>query len=368
MGHLTKRAAGPLVCLVLAAGGGRADAGAIATPQPAAPVATIGGKPVPFAALQSRIKDKIALMKAQRDAEIRGIVIGSKRDRAAYVEQQLNALIDSRVVALEAASTKSTPAKLLAALHVPMVTDAQMHAFYAQKGGEIGLPYAKIETQLREYLQQQATAKAERTYYDALRAKYGVKVLMPPLREHVDPSGPARGPASAPVTIVEFSDFECPFCGRFEPELQRLSKAYPTQVRLVYRNFPLTSLHPDAMHAAEAGVCADHQGKFWPMHDLMFAEQNALSIPALKEKAKRIGLDIARFDHCLDSGKALPAIKKDEEEAAQLDLAGTPSTFVNGRFLNGAVSYADLNALVKDDLARAASTAARPQPQRRKGG
>ena len=347
----------PLACVALLASGGCADAAAISAPPaatalPTAPVATIAGKPLPYAALQSKIAGKIAVMQAQRDAQIREITLQSARDRAAYEEQQLNALIDARVLALEAAAKKSTPAALLAAVKAPAVTDAQMRAFYAAQKNEIDAPYDKIEKQLRAYLEQQATAKAQQTYYDGLRRKFAVKVLLPPMRERVDPVGPARGPANAPVTIVEFSDFECPFCGRFEPELQRLSKAYPTQVRLIYRNFPLTSLHPDALHAAEAGVCADRQGKFWPMHDLMFAEQNALGIPALKQKAQRIGLDVKRFDKCLDSGAALQAIKKDEDAAEKLGLSGTPSTFIDGRFLNGAVTYAELTAIVNDELAR----------------
>ena len=360
MNFWTKQArTAPLACLLLITASASANATATSSPQPSTPVATVGGKPLPYAALQSKIGSQVELMKAQRDAQIRAISLQSARDRAAYEEQQLNALIDARVLTLEAAAKKSTPAKLLAAVPTPTVTDAQMQAFYAAQKNEINAPYDKIKTQLRSYLQQQAAAKSQQSYYDALRRKYAVKVLLPPMREAVDPAGPARGPANAPVTIVEFSDFECPFCGRFEPELQKLSKAFPTEVRLVYRNFPLTSLHPDALHAAEAGVCADRQGKFWPMHDLMFAEQNALSIPALKQKAQRIGLDVKRFDKCLDSGEALPAIKKDEEAAEKLGLSGTPSTFIDGRFLNGAVTYAELTAMVNDELQRGAKAGSR---------
>lgn len=352
-------AAAPLVCLLFVACHGLVIAADASTPPASAPVATVDGRPLSYSALLAKTKVETDQMAAQRDAEIREITLSTARDRAAYVDKQLNVLVDDKVLALEAAAKKATPAALLAALPDPPVTDAQMLAFYDAQKSQIDAPFERIKIQMRQYLQKQAVEQVRRAYYDALRKKYGVKLLLPPLREHVDAAGPARGAADAPITIVEFSDFQCPFCGRMEPELQKLLGAYPRQVRLVYRNFPLESLHPDALHAAQAGVCAGRQGKFWPMHDLMFAEQNALSIPALKEKAKRVGLDSKRFDHCLDTGEAMPVIKEDQAAARRLGLSGTPSTFVDGRFLNGAVSYEELTAMVNDELQRTRAVTAR---------
>ncbi len=328
-------------------------AAADAAVQPAnMPVATVGGHSLLYSALQARTQAKLAQLDAQRDAEVRQITLATARDRATYVDAQLNSLIDEELLALDAASKKTTPGALLSAVTVPPVTDAMMQAFYKAQSAMIGQPYERIKPQLKQYLQRQASVQATRNLYASLRKKYGVKVLLAPMREHVEPTGPARGPANAPVTIVEFSDFQCPFCGRLEPELQHLLKAYPSRIRLVYRNLPLESLHPNAMSAAQAGVCAGQQGKFWQMHDLMFAEQNALTVPALKDKAKRIGLNTQQFDQCLDSGATLPAIKADLDAAKQLGLSTTPTTFVNGRFIDGAVSYADLTALVDDELQR----------------
>src|SRR5690606_14570992 len=110
----------------------------------------------------------------------------------------------------------------------------------------------------------------------------------------VEAVGPSRGPADAPVTIVEFSDFECPFCGRANPTIEQVEKAYPDQVRVVFRDFPLP-MHPHARKAAEAGHCANEQGKFWELHDKMFANQRALGVDDLKGYAKEAGMDAAKF-------------------------------------------------------------------------
>jgi protein-disulfide isomerase len=179
------------------------------------------------------------------------------------------------------------------------------------------------------------------------------------LREQVAASGPSKGPENAAVTIIEFSDFECPYCGQFEPELKRIREAYPTQVRLVYRHLPIPSLHPQAQKAAEAAICAEKQGKFWEMHDTLFSEQNALDVPALKEKANRLGLDTTKFDECLDKGEAIEALNVDLRDAQRLGLESTPSSFINGRLVNGAVGYDELTAIVNDEIKKDPTTARR---------
>ncbi|MDE2306038.1 MAG: thioredoxin domain-containing protein [Gammaproteobacteria bacterium] len=322
-------------------------------------MATVAGQPVPYAQLLAKAGTKLDQLNEQRDDQIRTITLDTARERAAYLQTTLDTLVDERVLALEAAARKTTPAALLATVVIPPVTDAQMQAFYAAHRSQIDAPYARVAPQLRQYLVKRAAEHAHRLYLQALRNKYSVAEALPPYRETVAATGPVRGPADAPITIVEFSDFQCPFCGRFEPELQRLLKAYPTQIRLVYRYLPLESIHPEAMHAAAAGVCADRQGKFWPMHDLMFREQDSLAVPGLMDKAKRLGLDVKAFADCLSSAATAAVIAKDQAAARRLGLSGTPSTFVDGRFLNGAVSYDDLVALIDDELHRQGAVSVR---------
>ena len=274
----------------------------------------------------------------------------SLRTRQAYIEKEAGKLVDSRVLELEAAARKTTAPALVTAVKASPVSDEQVRAFYDSQKAQIPQSFEQISPKIKEYLQSQAVEKAKRTYLDSLRAKYRATVAVEPLREAVGVSGPERGPASARVTIVEFSDFECPYCGRFTPVLKQVLAAYPTQVRLVYRYMPISSIHPDAQKAAEAAVCANDQAKFWEMHDTLFSEQSTLDVASLKEKAKRLGLDSDKFDSCLDSGQAAALVKSDLSEAQRLGLEATPASFVNGRFVDGAVTFDQMTALINDEL------------------
>jgi protein-disulfide isomerase len=157
------------------------------------------------------------------------------------------------------------------------------------------------------------------------------------------------------VTIVEFSDFQCPFCARVNPTLARLQEAYPGKLRIVFRDLPLLNIHKNAGHAAEAAHCANDQGKFWEMHDRLFANQQKLAPADLKEHAVAIGLDAAAFNQCLDSGKYTADWRRDSEEASRLGLSGTPAFFINGRLLSGAQPYEAFAQIVDEELALAES-------------
>jgi len=178
-------------------------------------------------------------------------------------------------------------------------------------------------------------------------------IFQEPQRTEVATAGyPTRGPATAPVTIVEFSDFECPFCGRLFPTLKAVEKNYPSQVRIVYRQYPLRRIHPMAEKAAEASLCANEQGRFWEMHDSLFGDQEHLMVDALKARAVELKLDTAAFNACLDSGKEVAAIDKDIAEGTNAGVTGTPAMFINGRMVVGARPYADIQAVIEDELAR----------------
>jgi protein-disulfide isomerase len=324
--------------------------------QPAAnsPVASIGGNAIPYTELQSRVQEKLAQQQSQYDNKYRRLTLAAARTRADTLESELEALVDERVLALEAAARKTTPSALLDAVKAPQITDAAELTFYDSQRDQINQPFETVKAQIKEFLQGQATEEAKQRYRESLRTKYKAVVTWEPLREQVDAIGPQRGPSTAPVTIVEFSDFQCPYCGRLAPVLKQLLDAYPTQVRLVFRNLPLRSIHPRAGKAAEAGACANVQGKFWEMHDAIYAQQSRLGDKALKENAVRIGLDAKQFDECLDSGAGQPAVTADEEAADKLALAGTPSSFVNGRFVDGAMALYKWKLLIDDELGRAA--------------
>lgn len=169
---------------------------------------------------------------------------------------------------------------------------------------------------------------------------------------------PVLGSPDAPVTVVEFSDFQCPFCEKFFQTVEpRLKEEYikTGKVRFVYRDFPISSIHEYAQKAAEAAECADEQDKFWIYHDRVFTEQANLNFESLKRWAADIGLDTAKFNQCLDSGKYASEVGSDLADGQKAGVAGTPGTFINNQFISGAVPYEQFKAAIDSELAKKTS-------------
>ncbi len=160
-----------------------------------------------------------------------------------------------------------------------------------------------------------------------------------------------RGAFNAPITLVEFSDFECPFCARHYPTLKKILNDYQGKVRLVYKHFPL-SFHPNGQKAAEASECADEQGKFWEYHDKLFENLAAsgYSLSNFKQWAKDLGLNSGKFDECLESGKYTQKVQADFQEGSQKGVTGTPATFINGQMISGALPYESFKQAVDSIL------------------
>ena len=164
---------------------------------------------------------------------------------------------------------------------------------------------------------------------------------------------PTLGPSDAAVTIVEFTDYDCPFCRRhYQQTFTRLMAAYGDRVRYVVRHFPLVSLHPDAAKAAEAAECANRQGLFWEYHDFLLRQATVLDAPSLKRYATEVGVDTDGFDRCLDEGASAAAVQEDLREGFRNGVRGTPSFFINDQFLSGAVPYEAFAAYVDAALDR----------------
>ncbi len=162
---------------------------------------------------------------------------------------------------------------------------------------------------------------------------------------------PSRGPADAPITIVEFSEYQCPFCGRVTPTLKQIEEKYPGKVRLVFKDFPLPN-HAQAPKAAEAAHCAGEQGKYWQLHDRLFANQQQLQVPELKAHAKAVGLDQAAFDQCLDSGKHAAIVQTDVDLGSEMGVQSTPTLYINGRVVTGAQPLGVFTTIIDEELAR----------------
>jgi protein-disulfide isomerase len=184
--------------------------------------------------------------------------------------------------------------------------------------------------------------------------KVVVNLKPPPVfRVEVSVQGaPFKGGERATVTIVEFSDFHCPFCRRVIPTLAQLESQYGEKIKLVFRDFPIEGLHPGATKAHEAARCANEQGKFWPYHDKLFAGPANSSPELFNRLAKEVGLDAVTFETCLASGKYLPAIKEDMAEGTRVGVGGTPAFFINGRLITGAQPLDAFTRVIDDELAR----------------
>ncbi len=159
-----------------------------------------------------------------------------------------------------------------------------------------------------------------------------------------------RGNFQAPVTIIEFSDFQCPFCQRFHPTVQQILDDYPNQVRWVYKHFPLDSIHSEARPSAEASECAAEQGKFWEFTDALFENQSRLGSNLYEELASQIGLNSSQFESCISSRKYKDKVEADYQEGIAAGVRGTPGGFINGRVIPGAVPYESLKAFVEQAL------------------
>ncbi len=234
------------------------------------------------------------------------------------------------------------------AINVPEPTEDQLRFYY--EGVQTDESYESARIHIIDTVHQLRTKKARDAYLAELRAQYGVVVELSQPSAHVDVANAQRlGSEQAPVQIIEFADYECPYCQKVNDDLRRLREQFGEQVSLVYKDFPLPS-HPLAARAAEAARCAGAQGKFWEFHDALF-QTKRIQVSDLKLQARTLKLDTARFDQCLDGGEQIAVVKKDAQEARRLGLEGTPSFFINGHFMSGSIGYEKLRGTVLQELA-----------------
>ncbi len=277
-----------------------------------------------------------------------------ERVRHEILQKQLDALVAEKLVALEAAEQGLSDEELLdqeVLSNFEEPTEEEVDAFYQTNQQRLQGPKTQLLPMIRQYLADQKREQIYQDFVDQLETKYGVITYLQPLRIDVATEGhPSHGPADAPVTILEFSDFECPYCQAMLGTIKNVQEAYGEKVRLVYRQFPLNSIHPNAQKAAEASLCANDQGRFWEMHDLMFEDQSGLSVEALTKKAESLELDASTFERCLTSNKYAERVKQDVMDGTVVGVTGTPAVFINGRPLVGNVPYDQLTEIIDDEL------------------
>jgi protein-disulfide isomerase len=256
-----------------------------------------------------------------------------------------------RSVSVEAVLEQEVNSKVLP------VGDDEIEVFYKANRARIGGDLNKVKKQIRDYLHNQKIEAQKALFFKSLRSNAKVVTYLKPppvFRTEISFAGePFRGSEKAPVTIVKFEDFQCPFCKQIQPTVNALLSRYDGKVRLVHKDLPLESLHPQARQAAEAARCAHEQGKFWEYHDKLYATAPKASADDLQSYAKDVGLNADSFDRCFASGKYKEVVQRDLNEGAQLGLTGTPTFFINGREISGNQPSEAFEAIIDEELARA---------------
>lgn len=255
-----------------------------------------------------------------------------------------------RGVSVEAVLDQEVNSKILP------VGDDEIDVFYKSNKARIAVDLDKAREQIRGYLHNQKIEAQKALFFKSLRSKAKVVTYLKPpsvFRVELSVAGePFRGSEKARVTVVKFEDFLCPFCKQAQPTFNELLSRYNGEVRLVHKDLPLESLHPQARQAAEAARCAYEQGKFWEYHDKLYANSPKATADDLKSYAKDVGLNVDSFDRCFASGKYKAVVQQDLNEGAQLGLTGTPTFFINGREISGNQPLEAFEAIIDEELAR----------------
>jgi len=272
--------------------------------------------------------------------------------------QTVEQLIDERLIAKEAVRRGLSAEGLIAAeigAKTAAVTEAEVETFYRANESRLPTQEPDLRERIRAHLLDEKTNARREAFLGELRAKAEVKVLLkrPAIfRVEVNIAGaPFKGSAAAPVTVVKFEDFHCPFCKEAQRTIAQILERYPDRVKLVHKDYPIDELHPAARAGHLAARCAAEQGQFWSYHDALFANAPKTAPEELRSYAKAAGLDVTSFDQCVSAGRYAAPVQKDIDEAKQLGVSGTPAFFINGRLLVGAQPLENFVTLIEEELA-----------------
>jgi protein-disulfide isomerase len=307
-----------------------------------ATVATVAGVPITMAELDRIVASQLTKVR-QQEYDIR--------------KSGLQQLVNDKLIAQEAAARKVTTEELVKQeidAKAPVATDEEAQQYYDRmKGRMAGKTFEEVKPELVKNLTMQKQMERRKQFVDELSAKSDVKLLLDPPRAtvNVQKEIPAIGPADAPVLIVEWSDYQCPFCKRAHPTVEQVLTEYKDKVRFVYADYPL-SFHKQAWPASVAVHCAGDQNKFWEYHKNLMEVNGDLSAADLNKRATDLGLDAAAFGTCLDSKKFDKRIQTSFDDGMALGVTGTPAFFINGRMLVGAQPIDAFRDVINDELSR----------------
>ncbi len=335
------------VVVMLLTGCARSAAQQARMPAPSDVVATVGSASITLAQV-----DEKALQQST------GNFGGMKLAQALFEARRLaiEELIEDALLAQDAKARKLDPAKVIdqeITAKVVEPTDAEAAQWYQQNQSRLqGATLDQARQAIKAFLVQQRTLTARQQYMDGLRAKVATRIMLDPPRQTIAKADrPAKGPENAPIEMIEFSDFQCPYCESAFPTVNQVLNTYGDRIHFIYRHYPL-AIHPRARPAAEASQCAAEQGKFWQFHDRLFGDQSRLSDEDFKQAAAQLGLDLAQFSACVDSQKYKAEIDVDIHAGDEAGVSGTPAFYINGRMLSGAQPFEAFKRIIDEELAQ----------------
>ena len=270
--------------------------------------------------------------------------------------QAIDEYLSDAALNLEVAATKQSDIRSLieaeAIAKIQPVSEAEVSKFYEENKARLPqMPESEVRPQIQGFLTQQRTREAVQNYVNGLRQKHNAQDLLEPPRVKVDAIGFAKGPEDAPITIVEFADYECGYCSRAMESMNQVMAKYPGKIRLVYRDFPL-EFHQNAVPASIAARCAGAQSKFWEMHTKLFENQSGLTVENFTKWAGELGLDMTKFEACSKDQMVMASIQADIQAGSSLGVSGTPAFFVNGVSLSGAQPPEAFIKIIDRELSR----------------
>ncbi|MBF0193141.1 MAG: DsbA family protein [Magnetococcales bacterium] len=302
------------------------------SPAQAQPVATVGSWSLELAEVDKQLSQKLY--------ELR--------------EEKVQEIVINHLLGLEAKANNIAADQVLQKMvldKIPPLSDADVAEFIKANAARLPDGGKGMEEKIRGYLLKQLQQNLQAAYLQSLTSKYNVTFLLETPRYDVPgPQDLVKGNKNAPITIIEFSDYECPYCRRAQKALKQVEKEYGNKIRFVFRHFPLP-FHKKAPKASEAAQCAQDQKAFWSFHHALFKKDAELSVSAYKKLAKKLKLNSKKFNKCLDSDKYASRVAADKKDGKALGITGTPTFFVNGIKLVGAVPFSDFVEVIEKELA-----------------
>lgn len=342
---------------VAALGCSQTAAKAADTKGSATPAAKIGGRSISNTELDAKLADDMKALKEREKAAEEQLKAQLDDMRRQVQEQEYNlrkkALLDM-VTEMEAQSRSMTAAALVSqeVTSKVAVTPADSDALWEEVKARVRGTREQVQPQLQAMVVQRKTEAAMAVFHRGLMKKYQVQFLgLQPARATIDyaKDAPAIGPADAPITIVEYTDYQCPFCQQAEMNVQKVLARFGDKVRLVYRDFPL-DFHSQAKPAGIAARCAGEQGKFWEMHRNLLLKPGTFDEADFKKRAASLSLDTGAFETCVASGKFETAVQAGLDEGKKNGVSGTPTFFLNGRSFSGAQPFEHFEKLIEEEL------------------